>query len=115
MSRLIDADALLEAICAEDVLKVHQCIKLVRQAPTIESEASSRADSGEAVAWRYKLKINSEWLYITKYPTGCEDSCPVIVEPLYTTPQQPQSVADALLVKNILRHLEEVLALEACR
>jgi hypothetical protein len=38
MSRLIDADALLEAICAEDVLKVHQCIKLVRQAPTVQRE-----------------------------------------------------------------------------
>jgi hypothetical protein len=36
--RLINADALLEAICAEDVLKVYQCIKLVRQAPTVERE-----------------------------------------------------------------------------
>ena len=38
MSRLIDADALLDAICAEDVLKVHQCIKLVRQSPTVQRE-----------------------------------------------------------------------------
>ena len=51
---LISRKALLEAICAEDVLKVYQCIKLVKQAPTIESEASSRADSGEAVAYLWE-------------------------------------------------------------
>jgi hypothetical protein len=62
--RLIDADDLLEK-----VKKIVNClnnseyqngaydtkqdvIDLITNAPTIESEASSRVDSGEAVAWR---------------------------------------------------------------
>lgn len=36
--RLIDADALLEAMKKEDVLKVYECIQLVTNAPTIQRE-----------------------------------------------------------------------------
>ena len=36
--RLIDADALLEAICEPDILKVAHCIHLVRNAPTVQRE-----------------------------------------------------------------------------
>lgn len=36
--RLIDADALLEAMRKEDVLKVYECIKLVNNALTVQRE-----------------------------------------------------------------------------
>jgi len=36
--KLIDADALLEAMRKEDVLKVYECIKLVKNAPTVQRE-----------------------------------------------------------------------------
>ena len=36
--RLIDADALLEAMRKEDVLKVYECIQLVNNAPTVQRE-----------------------------------------------------------------------------
>ena len=36
--RLIDADALLKAMRKEDVLKVYECIKLVKNAPTVQRE-----------------------------------------------------------------------------
>ena len=38
MPRLIDADALLEAMRKEDVLKVYECIQLVNNAPTVQRD-----------------------------------------------------------------------------
>ena len=38
MTRLIDADALLEAMRKEDVLKVYECIQLVNNALTVQRE-----------------------------------------------------------------------------
>jgi hypothetical protein len=47
----------------------------------------------EVVAYRYKMKLAGEWLYMTSYPNGCEDSCPVIVEALIPSTQANRTEA----------------------
>jgi len=49
--RLIDADALLEAMRKEDVLKVYECIKLVTNAPTIQREGRVSVEDTKRLNW----------------------------------------------------------------
>jgi hypothetical protein len=72
----------MKTVLNENNVSHAHVFNIIANAPTIE------ADSGETVAWRYKLTLKSNWQYSSNYPTGCEDCCAEIIEPLYTAPQK---------------------------
>lgn len=89
--RLIDADALynffLEMHKSGNTCEPQDVLNAITNAPTIESEASSRADSGEAVAW---TKIDDTG-YINKPYRHYADATlhyGLNIIPLYTSPQK---------------------------
>ena len=83
--RLIDADALLEALTSKEIINLRHVIDLITNAPAVEQ--------GEPVAYIHKHYLNEDknaldW-HKREHPQFEMIS-------LYTAPPQPQTVKDAL-------------------
>ncbi len=82
MTRLIDADALLEAICEPDILKVAHCISLVRDAPTVQQSEPFGYFKAEPFGWTDCAETDEGAIALYEAPTvQCGGWISVPIEP----------------------------------
>lgn len=116
MTRLIDADALVEVVKKEKREGVAywpdvNLLDLITNAPAVEQ--------GEPVAWYVCEKYDSDFCIIatTKDDKRIAEMHTPIYRPIYLSPPQPQTVRDALenaaMVERLLNDIETYKKIQA--